>query len=403
VLINPGEQVSLSVKQYRKQATMTCLRSLLVLLLATAPSVYAITTRSAFVPAISNDSRQERNLVSTKMLLNPMVAHLVAGSVAGAIGCGFAHPLDTIKTKAQLSTKGAPRHESQIAQYQPYNSMVPPNGLMSMEVALPLRTDGPFQGTFELTYSVKQVVEKKPNMLQVAQTLYQQEGLEGFFGGVQTMMVGQALIRAVCFTTNAAVMDYLQRFGELDQSSILMLAAFSAGITSSFVVTSVERIKVLMQSNPGVYSGELQCIQAVLQKDGLGGLLTRGLGISLIREIPSVGLSFVLYASMMHADVATMLGSMAPLLFGAISGSVSCVPVYGIDCVKTRVQNTEGGNDEPNASRSPLEIAQDLYENRGISGFVDGLTPKILRCAVLSAVSFSVYETILSMLYTPVY
>jgi solute carrier family 25 carnitine/acylcarnitine transporter 20/29 len=358
---------------------------ILLSLAATAPSV------SAFAP--SNSRQRTSTNTEINMLMNPVVANLVAGSVAGAIGCGLAHPLDTLKTKAQIAS--SKKTSNQIAPYQAFNIMTP-NTLLGTEVALPLIN------TFDLSYSMVNAAEKRPNMLQVATALYQQEGLQGFFAGVQTMMLGQALIRAVCFTTNAAVSEYLQRFGALDASSIMLIAAFSAGVTSSLVVTPVERIKVMMQSNPDVYSNEIQCIQAVLDTEGIGGLLTRGLGISLIREIPSVGLSFILYALLMQQSLTFGSTSIAPLLFGAISGSLSCVPVYPVDCVKTRVQNTVGGDMDKNSITSPLEIAQDLYDNRGVSGFVDGLTPKMLRCAVLYAVSFSVYEHILSLLlYTP--
>lgn len=376
-----------------------------VLLLAVPHAVVASIgkPRLAFVPS-SND-RHDREVIATSMVLNPVVANLVAGSVAGAFGCGLAHPLDTLKTRAQVSTGSkAPLSASgsQIAQYQSYSMSPSPNGLMmsNMEATLPL-VDDSYPNTFDLSYTFaeQETQQSKPNMWKVGANLYQQEGLQGFFAGVQTMMVGQAVIRAVSFTTNAAVIDYLQRFGELDSSTIMVLAAFSAGVTSSFVVTPIERIKVLMQSNPDAYSDELQCIQAVLEKDGLIGLLTRGLGISLLREVPSVGLSFVIYATMMQMGMASMLGSVAPLVFGAISGSASCFPVYPVDCVKTSIQNVEGGDDEPNAAKSPVEIAQDLYDSRGIGGFVDGLTPKLLRCGVLSAASFSVYETILSILY----
>lgn len=68
---------------------MAVLRAALVvvLLLAAPFSARAVTPRLAFVA--SSDRRRERELVSTNMLLNPMVANLVAGSVAGAIGCGL--------------------------------------------------------------------------------------------------------------------------------------------------------------------------------------------------------------------------------------------------------------------------------------------------------------------------
>lgn len=366
---------------------------LIFLLVAAAPSAVLSSAPLSFVLRSSND-RHEREVISTKMLLNPVVANLVAGSVAGAIGCGLAHPLDTLKTKAQMSTTNAQTKAvgPQIAEYKSYRSMTQ-RGLLGMEAALPLTVEDLFQSTFDLSFPVTKTAPPKPNMLQVAHTLYQQEGLQGFYGGVQTMMLGQALIRAVCFTTNAAVIDHFQG-SSLDSFTVLMLAAFSAGVTSSFVATPVERIKVMMQSNQGVYSDEMECIQAVLDKEGLGGLMSRGLCITLAREIPSVGLSFVLYAALMQMGALLSLGSMAPLLFGAISGSACCVPVYPFDCVKTRVQNTEG--DE---TRSPLEIAQNLYDNRGVDGFVDGLTPKMLRCAVLYAVSFSVYDAIKGMFY----
>jgi len=65
--------------------------------------------------------------------------------------------------------------------------------------------------------------------------------------------------------------------------------------------------------------------------------------------------------------------------------------VYPIDVVKTLVQNTDGSS-----SVSSFEVAKDLYLERGIEGFFDGLTPKMLRAAINHAVCFYIYDMVMS-------
>ncbi len=44
------------------------------------------------------------------------------------------------------------------------------------------------------------------------------------------------------------------------------------------------------------------------------------------------------------------------------------------------------------------EVAKQLFEERGIRGFFDGLTPKMLRAAVNHSVTFYVYDIMLRAL-----
>jgi solute carrier family 25 carnitine/acylcarnitine transporter 20/29 len=67
--------------------------------------------------------------------------------------------------------------------------------------------------------------------------------------------------------------------------------------------------------------------------------------------------------------------------------------VYPIDVVKTLVQNSDGSDDI-----SGLKVAKQLFEERGIRGFFDGLTPKMLRAAVSHSVTFYVYDIMLRAL-----
>ena len=72
----------------------------------------------------------------------------------------------------------------------------------------------------------------------------------------------------------------------------------------------------------------------------------------------------------------------------------SWVPVYPIDAVKTIVQNTEGSGEK--SKKGSFYVARKLYEEGGIPAFFDGIIPKMLRAAVNHAVTFSIYEAVMT-------
>lgn len=157
-----------------------------------------------------------------------------------------------------------------------------------------------------------------------------------------------------------------------------------------------ERVKVMMQAqSDSTYANELECIQAVLENEGWTGLFSRGLGPTLAREVPSYAIYFVVYGILIQTAYigSDSLGSIAPLVCGAISGMACWVPVYPVDVVKTLVQNTEGGDPD-----SAIDIAVQLYNDEGIGAFFNGLTPKMLRASVNHAVTFWVYALMMDAL-----
>ncbi len=143
-----------------------------------------------------------------------------------------------------------------------------------------------------------------------------------------------------------------------------------------------------------LYNNELECVRAVLETEGWTGLFSRGLGLTLAREVPSYAIYFVVYRALMSTAMAKGLGSMAPLVCGAMSGCACWVPVYPIDVVKTLVQNTEGSGV---ASKSALIVATQLYTDEGIRGFFNGLTVKLLRASLNAAVTFWVYDLVMNV------
>lgn len=207
------------------------------------------------------------------------------------------------------------------------------------------------------------------------------------------MMIGQALIKSTAFSANSMSLTYLTHHAPFFPQSIsLIVSAMFAGFITSFLVAPIERIKVMMQAS-NKYKNELECARAIIETSSFLGLLNRGLGPTLWREIPSYGMYFYFYAILMQTSFAQALGSAAPLVFGAITGMACWIPVYPIDVVKTIVQNSDG-SDKLNS----IEVAKQLYQERGIGGFFDGLSSKMLRAAVNHSITFYVYDILMTIL-----
>jgi len=257
-------------------------------------------------------------------LLPADVVPIVAGSLGGAIGVGAAFPFDTLKTKAQ---------------------------------------------------TVNSEVRQAQGMLTIASRVVRTEGISGFYGGVSTMMVGQAFIKALAFSCNDWALHVQGASSSSHTLTQLCAAALVSGFVTSFLVNPFERVKILCQAEAaGTYKNGLVCAQEIIATDGVAGFLGRGLGPTLLRETPSYGLYFVLYSLLMESPVAA-LGVFAPLLSGALAGCGAWIPVYPIDVVKTQIQNTAGKEKAPSA----WAAARVLYAQGGPAIFWDGLESKMLR------------------------
>eukprot|EP00578_Thalassiosira_sp_NH16_P013799 CAMPEP_0181121298 /NCGR_PEP_ID=MMETSP1071-20121207/24661_1 /TAXON_ID=35127 /ORGANISM="Thalassiosira sp., Strain NH16" /LENGTH=291 /DNA_ID=CAMNT_0023206103 /DNA_START=370 /DNA_END=1242 /DNA_ORIENTATION=+ len=290
------------------------------------------------------------------------MASLFAGSVGGAVGVGVSYPFDTLSTKAQVSTGKDETHTRFI------------------------RSMG---------------------------NIWKNEGVRGFFEGVLVTMIGQAFIKAIQFAVNEITFLWLENHSTIQSNVIKMaIAGTLAGLLSSFVVSPVELVKIRMQAqdklginkkdddacdSPLAYKNELDCARWVVKNEGWRALFFHGLGITIIREIPSFALYFVAYGLLARSAMADILGGhVAPLIFGAMAGWAMWIPTYPIDIVKTirQVQTTDNGSRRDLLSNR--QITAKLYRAGGVRAFFDGLEPKLARAAVKHAVTFWIYEVLMN-------
>ena len=229
-------------------------------------------------------------------------------------------------------------------------------------------------------------------------------------------MIGQAIIKAIQFAVNEMTFVYLENHSSIQSNIIKMaIAGTLAGLISSFVVSPVELVKIRMQaqSKPSKikkdddvrdspsFNNEIDCARWMIQNEGLRTLFCHGLGITIIREIPSFAFYFVAYGLLARSDLADILGGhAAPLIFGAIAGWAMWIPTYPIDIVKTIVQVQTTKTDAKKELLSSWQVSKKLYRAGGLKAFFDGLEPKLARAAVKHAVTFWVYELLMKFLRT---
>lgn len=262
---------------------------------------------------------------------------LGAGSLAGAVGVGVAYPLDTLKTKQQVMQDG------------------------------------------------------DVSACETAKRVLKQEGVSGFYPGVQSTMAGQAVIKAVAF----ASFSYAEQAG-----CGLLLSAALSGAINSFVVTPIERLKVVMQATEpeqaqdavGNVMGQSTwgTLVSLIDSDGAGGVLFRGLGLTVVRQVPCYAIYFwtSTVASQALADAGCNVG-LSSLVGGALAGGACWVPIYPVDVIKTNIQVRGTG--------TAVDAAVDLWQAGGIGAFWEGIGPKLARAMVNAAVTFYVYDQTVAM------
>jgi solute carrier family 25 carnitine/acylcarnitine transporter 20/29 len=236
-------------------------------------------------------------------------------------------------------------------------------------------------------------------------------------------MIGQAFIKAIQFAVNEVTFLWLEQHSTI-QSNILKMAiaGILAGLLSSFVVSPVELVKIRMQTQNKlfmnnkkdddiildstsqhmmIYKNELDCAQSMIRNEGWRVLFFHGLGTTIIREIPSFALYFVTYGLLAQSAWKDVFGrNMSPLIFGAVAGWAMWIPTYPIDIVKTLVQVQTTKKENALDLRSPMRVTKNMYRAGGIRAFFDGLEPKLARAAVKHAVTFWVYQILMTYFRT---
>lgn len=260
------------------------------------------------------------------------VQQVIAGGVAGVTEICVMYPLDTLKTRSQLS----------VGKSQPGNMF---SALASM-----IRTDG-----------------------------------LGVYRGIVPPILVEAPKRAVKFSANGQFSNfYSPIFGANGKPTQLVsiMSGVSAGLVEAFVVVPAELIKIRLQNkeNLGKYSGTIDAFQKTIRYEGIGALY-KGLEATLWRHGVWNGFYFGLIhrVKQMVPESKTQGGRMFwDFVAGTVAGTVATTFNNPPDVVKSRIQNsTDQG---PNAKyRWTIPSLAMIYKEEGFSALYKGYGPKVVR------------------------
>uniref|UniRef100_A0A672GN47 Mitochondrial glutamate carrier 1 n=1 Tax=Salarias fasciatus TaxID=181472 RepID=A0A672GN47_SALFA len=253
---------------------------------------------------------------------------------------------------------------------------------------------------------------------------------EGYFGMYRGAAVNLTLVtpeKAIKLAANDFFRHHLSKDGKLTLLKE-MLAGCGAGTCQVIVTTPMEMLKIQLQDagrigkrklnaagafiaglldkqRPHVASPTaMQITRQLLKEKGIAGLY-KGLGATLLRDVPFSIIYFPLFANLNNLGKR---GSDGPAPFyvsfisGCLAGSTAAVAVNPVDVIKTRLQSLTRGSTEDTYS-GVTDCIRKILRNEGPTAFLKGAYCRALVIAPLFGIAQVVYflgvgEFILSFL-----
>ena len=175
------------------------------------------------------DSQMVNELVTSSVSKD-----LLAGFIAGGVSIFVGYPLDTIKTRMQLS-------------------------------------------------------KKKLSTSSTIQKVYRKEGIHGMYKGVMSPVIGRAPASGVTFAVNDFCKKHMQNWNIGDVSKA-MLSGIISGFASTPLNCPVELLKIKRQAN----EGKSISYSSIVRKQGVRGMFS-GLNVMFFRDVPTVGIYFAAF------------------------------------------------------------------------------------------------------------
>ncbi|XP_061531980.1 mitochondrial glutamate carrier 1 isoform X2 [Phycodurus eques] len=216
--------------------------------------------------------------------------------------------------------------------------------------------------------------------------------------------------KAIKLAANDFFRHHLSKDGKLTLLKE-MLAGCGAGTCQVIVTTPMEMLKIQLQDAGRIAAQRklmpesvpagtvepksptaMQLTRQLLREKGIAGLY-KGLGATLLRDVPFSIIYFPLFANL--NDIGKR-GTEGPAPFyvsfisGCLAGSTAAVAVNPVDVIKTRLQSLNRGSTEDTYS-GVTDCIRKILRNEGPSAFLKGAYCRALVIAPLFGIAQVVY------------
>ncbi|XP_031628360.1 solute carrier family 25 member 40-like isoform X2 [Contarinia nasturtii] len=294
-------------------------------------------------------------------------------------------PLDVVKTRLQTQQK-------RMASNRCYMYC---NGLMDHLCPCP-------NGGLK---SLKTQSTHYTGMIDAFYKISRHEGARSLWSGLSPTLV-LALPATICyFVSYEATRLYMKDFylklnpEQTEQPfSVPLLAGMAARVFSVSVVSPLELIRTKMQSQRLNYYDVGKALKAMIEVEGVFGLW-RGLGPTVLRDVPFSGVYWAIYESLKAQNDVTVPTCWFSLFGGATSGSIAAFLTAPFDVVKTHKQIEFGEKvlyaDQPVKSLpkvGTIAILRKILHENGVRGIFAGVIPRVVKVAPACAIMITSFE-----------
>jgi len=221
--------------------------------------------------------------------------------------------------------------------------------------------------------------------------------LKGIYAGVGGSLIGQVPYGVLTFGSYEMYKEGLiSKFPQVKPFFLYAVAAVLGDLTGSGWLCPSEVVKQRMQA--GMYSSTGEAVRAIWAKSGIGGFY-QGYTGALARDVPfrvaqltSYEVTKNFYLGMKRArkgDDKVELSPGEAAICGAVSGTFSSAITCPLDRIKTLLMT----NGEAYGG-SVTSCVSKIWADEGISGFTQGLVPRVALIAPSVAIFFIVYENV---------
>jgi solute carrier family 25 (adenine nucleotide translocator) protein 4/5/6/31 len=187
-------------------------------------------------------------------------------------------------------------------------------------------------------------------------------------------------------------------------STDFIVGGVSAGVSKT-INAPLERCKLLLQTQPGVYKGVWDCLVKMPQQEGVFSYW-KGNGTNVMRYFPTQALNFAINDAVNDALFPKGKRSYSywqqffrGMAAGGAAGATSLAFVYSLDLVRTRL-STDIGKKGEKQYKGFVHCYQETWKEGGIRAIYKGFGISVIGIIPYRAVYFGGYDTLKAMFLT---
>ncbi|KAI1237751.1 hypothetical protein IHE44_0013837 [Lamprotornis superbus] len=234
-------------------------------------------------------------------------------------------------------------------------------------------------------------------------TIFQREGLLGFYKGILPPVLAETPKRAVKFFTFEQYKKLLG-YVSLPPGLAFAVAGLGSGLTEAVVVNPFEVVKVTLQTNQNAFAEQPSSFVQAQQIIKTGGLGSQGLNKGLTATLGRHGVFNMVYfgfyfnvKNILPVNKDPNLEFLRKFGIGLVSGTIASIINIPFDVAKSRIQGPQPVPGEIKY-RTCFKTMATVYKEEGFLALYKGLLPKIMRLGPGGAVMLLVYEYVYAWL-----